>query len=83
MSKPPSIAMNACKSSQIESFGHCPLTNTLAVKFKAGGTTYHYHGVTADQHAAMKKSKSAGAFLGSEIKGKHDFKKIEKKKTKE
>lgn len=81
MKQQPSITMNPCESSQIESFGHCPLTNTLAIKFKHGGTTYHYSGVTAEKHETMKKSKSVGSFLGAEIRGKHDFKKIEKKKA--
>lgn len=71
--KHPTIAMCACKSSQVESFGHHG--DTLAVKFKSGGT-YHYHGVTPEQFAALGKSDSIGRALGA-IKGKHKFTRLE------
>lgn len=47
--------------------GH--MGDTLAVKFKSGGT-YHYHGVTAQQFAGLQKSESIGKALGA-IKAKH------------
>ncbi len=71
--KKPAIAMTGVKSSQIESIGHSG--NTLAVKFKSGGT-YHYHDVTADQFAAMQKADSVGSHLHKHIKPNHKFTRI-------
>lgn len=65
--KHPTIAMCACKSSQVAEIGHCQVTNTLAVKFSRGGT-YHYPGITADQFAALQKAESIGSHLGKFIK---------------
>lgn len=73
MNKPKPITLSAVKSSQIESIGH--EGNTLAVKFKSGGT-YHYHDVSADQFAAIKKAESIGSFLHKHIKPKHKFTKL-------
>lgn len=71
--KHPTIPMSAVKSSQVESIGH--QGDTLAVKFKSGGT-YHYHGVTAAQFAALQKAESIGKALGA-IKAKHKFTKLD------
>lgn len=75
MNKPkaPTIAMTGVKSSQIESIGH--QGDTLAVKFKSWGL-YHYHGVTAQQFAAMQKADSVGSYLHQHIKPKHKFSKV-------
>ncbi len=70
------IALNPVKSSQIEQIGHCCDTNTLAVKFKSGGSTYHYHSVSAQQFADLQKSESIGSHLGKHIKPNHKFSKI-------
>ena len=70
MKKPISITLVPVKSSQIDSVGHSG--DTLAVKFKNGGT-YHYHGVSADQFAALQKAESCGSYLHSQIKPKHKF----------
>lgn len=77
MNKPkaPTIAMSGVKSSQIDSIGHHG--ETLAVKFKNGGT-YHYEGVTAAQFAAMQKANSVGSYLHQHIKPKHKFTKVTK-----
>lgn len=72
--KHPTIAMSPIKSSQIESIGH--MGDTLAVKFKSGGT-YHYHGVSAEKFAEMQKADSIGRFLGANIKPHHKFTKLE------
>ena len=45
--KPPEITMHGVTSSQLKEIGHDPATNTLAVRFKHGGTLYHYAGVDA------------------------------------
>lgn len=71
--KAPTIPMSAVKSSQVESIGHHG--DTLAVKFKSGGT-YHYHGVTADQFAGLQKAESIGKALGA-IKSAHKFTKLD------
>ena len=70
--KKPVIAMSTVKSSQIESIGHHG--DTLAVKFKSGGT-YHYHGVSTAQFADLQKAESIGKALGA-IKAKHKFTKM-------
>jgi hypothetical protein len=65
--KHPTIAMCACKSSQVAEIGHDPATNPLAVRYASGGT-YHYPGITAAQFADLQKAKSVGAQLGKHIK---------------
>jgi hypothetical protein len=74
--KAPSIAMAAVKSSQIDSMGHDPVTNTLAVKFKSGGATYHYHDVDAKKFADLQKAPSVGSHLHKHIKGVHKHTKV-------
>lgn len=71
--KSPTIPMLGVKSSQVESIGH--LGDTLAVKFRSGGT-YHYHGVTAQQFAGLQKAESIGKALGA-IKAKHKHTRID------
>lgn len=68
----PRIAMKPVKSSQVHSTGYDPATKTLAVQFNSGGL-YHYHNVSQETAAAMDKAESVGAFLGKQIKGKHEF----------
>lgn len=74
--KAPAIVMHAVKSSQIDSMGHDPATNTLAVKFKSGGSTYHYHGVDAKKFAELKAAPSVGSHLHKHIKGVHQHTKV-------
>ena len=59
--KAPAIPMTEVKSSLIESIGHHG--DTLAVKFKKGGT-YHYP-CTATEFADMQKSESLGRAFGA------------------
>lgn len=73
--KAPVITMIACKSSQVESHGYDPVTQTLAVKFKNGGV-YHYHNVPPAMQHDMLKSPSIGSFLHSNVKGKFTHKKL-------
>ena len=75
--KPKTIALSPVKSGQIESIGH--EGNTLAVKFKSGGT-YHYHGVSASQFAELQKAESMGSHLHKHIKGVHDYQRINEEK---
>lgn len=60
--------------------GQVITSNTLAVRFKHGGTLYHYQGVSAEKFEQFKTSESIGSFLGKNIKGHHDFTKIIEKK---
>lgn len=60
--KAPAIHMTAVKSALIESIGHHG--DTLAVKFKKGGT-YHYPGVTAAQFDDLQKAESLGKAFGA------------------
>lgn len=53
-------------SSQIAALGHSG--DTLAVKFKGGGATYHYKGVSADEFAQLKAAQSLGSHLHLHIK---------------
>jgi len=71
----PSIDFQPVKSSNIESIGHCPATNTLGVKFKHGGT-YHFKNFPAEEFQAMKGSKSVGKHFHTAIRGKFDSVKV-------
>ena len=68
----PSINMRPVTSSQIHSIGHCPNTNTLAIRFKAknGGPAalYHYKNVQAEDFAAFSESESVGSHFYKNIK---------------
>ena len=55
------------KSSNVEAIGHDPNANELTVKYKSGGV-YVYHGVTAEQHAALMAAPSIGGHLHKHIK---------------
>ncbi len=72
MDKKIDVKLTPCESSQIESFGYCPDSKTLAVKFKSGGL-YHYANVPADVHEQMKAAESVGSFLHKNVKGKFEF----------
>ena len=74
------LALHKVSSSQISEIGHDPSSNTMAVRFKHGGTLYHYKGVSAEKFEQFKTSESIGSFLGKHIKGQHDFTKIIEKK---
>lgn len=65
--KHPTIAMCACKSSQVTEIGHDPATNTLAVRYSRGGL-YHYPDISAARFADLQKAKSIGVHLGQHIK---------------
>lgn len=64
--------MTPVVSSQIESVGHDPETNTLHVRFKRGGH-YSYADVTEEKYENFLAAPSLGKFLGSHIKGVHPF----------
>jgi hypothetical protein len=70
--KHPVIALSPVESSQIESIGHHPESNTLAVKFKGWGdkegSLYHYANYTPEQYDAFKNAKSIGSHFKTSIK---------------
>ena len=55
------------KSSNILAIGHDPSANELHVEFKNGGK-FIYHGISADQHAALINADSIGSHLHKHIK---------------
>ena len=77
-----SIAMTPVTSSQIESIGHDPSTNTLAVKFpsKSGSSSiYHYSNVNEADFREFLMAKSIGSHFIKHFKSnkaKHPFKKV-------
>lgn len=79
----PVITMDAVESSQIDSIGYHPETNTLAVRFKnwkgEPSSLYHYANFTAEDFAKFKDAESIGSHFGKYIKPfdvKHPFTKI-------
>lgn len=71
--KHPNIPMNAVKSGSVATLGHAG--TTLAVRYKSGGSIYHYTGVTQKQYDEVMKAKSIGTAMGG-IKAKHKFTKV-------
>jgi len=69
---PKAIPMTPCKSSQVESYGFDAESRTLALKFRSGGE-YHYFEVSHETFEQLKTCESVGKFLGSEIRGKFRF----------
>jgi hypothetical protein len=64
-----------CDSSQVRRFAHTPSRQVLTMEFKSGGV-YEYADFPASKFEALKAAESVGKFLGSEIKGKHAFKRL-------
>ena len=67
------IPMQPVKSSQIKAIGHCPETNTLAVRFHGRdeteeGSLYHYANVSAVQFDEFLKAESIGIHFGKHFK---------------
>jgi hypothetical protein len=56
------------KSSTIDSVGYEPAHQLLKIKFKSGGT-YHFEGVSADQHQKLITAESVGKYFHKHIKG--------------
>lgn len=71
----PNPTMQACKSSQVKSHGHCAATNTLCVEYASGGR-YYYEGVSPEQYAELCKCESVGKHLHAHIKPNHKFSKL-------
>lgn len=74
------IALCPCESSQISHHGYDKSTCTLALKFKRGGSVYHYDGVSPEMYEELRQAKSIGKFFGQHIKaGGFKFRKITNK----
>ncbi|MFM0432328.1 KTSC domain-containing protein [Paraburkholderia aspalathi] len=64
------ITLDSIVSSQIGAIGHDPLTNTLAMQFKAkkDAPVYHYANVDAAMFEALKTAESVGKHFATHIK---------------
>lgn len=67
------VEMVPVESKAIHSVGYDPDSATLHVKFHSGAT-YHYPGVTPEQHQALLQSDSKGRHFQQHIRGKFDHK---------
>lgn len=73
----PKIVLTPVDSSQIEAVGYDETTKTLAIKFKHGGSVYHYDNVAPELYTDLCAAESKGAFFGKRIKhGGFNFTKI-------
>lgn len=80
----PDIPMCDCVSSQIAAHGYDEATRTLALKFKHGGSVYHYENVPPEVYAELREAKSIGSFFGKRIKASgFKYRKVEPTKPKE
>lgn len=68
--KKPSIELKHCHSSNIIGYGYDAKSNTLAIKFKGSGQTYHYDNVPQDVFNTLGKADSVGKFFLANIKNK-------------
>ncbi|QNH21208.1 KTSC domain protein [Xanthomonas sp. GW] len=71
----PRIRLDDVESSQIHSIGHCPETNTLAIRFTKGygaqrgpGSLYHYANFSAAEFKAFKAADSLGKHFKNYIR---------------
>ena len=69
------ILMESVESSNVDSIGYDPESQTLAVRFHGGGV-YHYSNVPADMYEMLKQSPSKGQFLNANIKGTYGFQRV-------
>uniref|UniRef100_A0A6H1ZUL6 Putative RNA binding domain protein n=1 Tax=viral metagenome TaxID=1070528 RepID=A0A6H1ZUL6_9ZZZZ len=65
--------MIGVESSMIEAIGYDPSELKLRVKFKKGGQTFVYLGVSEDVYLGMLETDSIGKYFHSKIKGKYEF----------
>ena len=68
--------MIPCKSSQVESYGYNSDTQTLRLRFVSGGV-YEYDAVPLSVFDGLKCCESVGKFLGTQIKGKFKYRRVE------
>jgi len=62
------------QSANVKEAVYDPDSQTLTVKLNGG--TYSYSGVSEDKAVAFEQADSAGGFLHSQIKGQHEYSKV-------
>ena len=70
------MILKPIQSSNITHAGYDPESETARVVFKNGGA-FDYSGVSQETFSDMVKAKSVGKFFHSNIRAKHNFKKVE------
>ena len=77
MQNKPHIPINPVVSSQLDSIGNDPETQTLAIRFKGKGDAaaplHHYANVTAEDYAALAGAESVGKHFHAAIKSRSDL----------
>lgn len=73
------MQMHQITSSQIREIGHDASTETLAVRFNTGAL-YHYAAFPAAKFAQFMESESKGSFFGKNVKGVHEYTRINEEK---
>lgn len=68
----PVIAMTPCTSSNVKSHGYDADSQTLAVKFRASGATYHYANVPPEVYDELAASPSVGSFISRSVRPIYD-----------
>tara|TARA_R110001583_G_scaffold154678_2_gene306391 strand:+ start:837 stop:1046 length:210 start_codon:yes stop_codon:yes gene_type:complete len=63
------------ESSNIESIGYDPDTETLEVEFIKGGL-YQYYGVPEHIYGELMSASSHGGYLASNVKGTYSYSKV-------
>lgn len=65
----------AVTSSNIQSVGYDPATETLEVEFIHGGI-YHYTGVQSGELEGLMSAESHGTYFNANIKGRYPYAKL-------
>lgn len=73
----PSIERQQVDSTSIESIGFNARLKMLEVRFRSGAT-YRYLDVPPSVFAAFMKAESKGRFFTQQIRGRYEFKRLEK-----
>ncbi len=68
--------MQPAVSTLVSEYGYDESTQTLAVKFKAGGSTYEYADVPPSVYQEMISAGSMGSFFLQNVKGKYPTTKV-------
>lgn len=63
-------------STNVKSIGYDPATKTLEVEYKSGGV-YQHVGVPVEHYQELRRAKSIGSYLHTEIKPRFECTKIE------
>lgn len=73
------ITLTPVESSLLTAIGHDAETQTLAIKFKLGGSVYHYANFSAEDYEKFSKAESVGSHFIKNIKSnpaKYPFTKV-------